>query len=667
MAESQCVVKLGRYRVNMLDKLGQGAFGVVYRGVDTKTETQIAAKQIELKETPEGGDALAELKAMQSVPSHDNIIKLLDFQYHGNSYWILVEYCDCGDLTAYFKNYTPVPDATKLELMLQVSAAVNHLHSQPEPVTHRDLKPQNIMLRYGATDDRPVVKVTDFGLSKSADTGKTFLMNTVAGTPCFMSPEQFSQEGYTSSVDIFAMGLIFLGMINFDEVQDILPMYKEDIDAGMAIPPGLQLLNAAKSGLDPPVLVRQRASDGTLVEQVKKVIEKMVCFDKSNRPLSKEVTEMLQGIFSQISKLPPPPPKPKAEPIAMLEQHRAETRSDEMSKNAGAEDDVTALALKVTKQVVHEDLERAIREDSGAVGFLRALEERNSQLDEILKQITSDDSDDDGDTDGDLAKLQKGDRVEVDLDEEKVKKLQVNHGGWNTRMKHYLGVKGKVESKTRRRAVVRFTDGQRWSYNIKALRKIEADEDTSEDLDDFQKSVLLSMGKHRDVAVEGLFKKYDIVKLSDEEEIVKLLQEGHGGWNERMKLSLGVKGLVNRVEFGNVRVEFVNGDTWALNPEVLIKAEEEETGNDDLETGDFVLIRPVSEQEARLLQQDHGGWAAGMEKSLGHTGVVKDVLPGSKVKVEVSQQPWVYNKSLITLVCKKEEMVRVLLRRQSAL
>ncbi|XP_013416221.1 E3 ubiquitin-protein ligase MIB2-like [Lingula anatina] len=175
------------------------------------------------------------------------------------------------------------------------------------------------------------------------------------------------------------------------------------------------------------------------------------------------------------------------------------------------------------------------------------------------------------------------------------------------------------------------------------------------------------MGKHRDVAVEGLFKKYDIVKLSDEEEIVKLLQEGHGGWNERMKLSLGVKGLVNRVEFGNVRVEFVNSDTWALNPEVLIKDEEEGTGIDDLETGDFVLIRPVSEQEARVLQQDHGGWAAGMEKSLGHTGIVKDVLPGSKVKVEVSQQPWVYNKSLITLVCKKEEMVRVLLRRQSTM
>ena len=215
-------LKLGPYEVDMLDKIGQGSYGVVYRGRDTIKDNIIAAKQCDVKSDKTGADAMVEIKHFQSVQNHPHIVALLDFHYKENAIWMIMEYCDAGDLENYFIKHSP--DMTEqVNIMYQSATAVSYMHCQVNTMVHRDLKPGNILMKM--YKGQAIVKVTDFGLSKIVESGgpmKSLMCTTRAGTPGFMAPEFFLNLKHEKSVDVFALGLVYLAMLVFNPGEDSL-------------------------------------------------------------------------------------------------------------------------------------------------------------------------------------------------------------------------------------------------------------------------------------------------------------------------------------------------------------------------------------------------------------------------------------------------------------
>ncbi|CAH1779261.1 unnamed protein product, partial [Owenia fusiformis] len=132
--------------VDLLAKLGQGAFGTVYRG-ERKDGTPVAIKQITSDSMEETMDGMEEIKILQKLTDHANVVKFHDFHFLKKSFWLVMEFCDGGDLENYFKKVEGKLDiAVKVDFMHQLANGVKHLHDSK--LVHRDLKPGNTLISY---------------------------------------------------------------------------------------------------------------------------------------------------------------------------------------------------------------------------------------------------------------------------------------------------------------------------------------------------------------------------------------------------------------------------------------------------------------------------------------------------------------------------------------
>ncbi|CAH1799253.1 unnamed protein product, partial [Owenia fusiformis] len=123
------------------------------RGCHTGGES-VAVKEVQF--TAKGIDPNEETKLLQNLGDHNNLVKLFDFFTIETSVWIVMEYCDKGDLLQYFKkNKGNIDVALKVDFMYQMSLGVAHLHDAR--LVHRDLKPGNILLK--TKDNKLVIKV----------------------------------------------------------------------------------------------------------------------------------------------------------------------------------------------------------------------------------------------------------------------------------------------------------------------------------------------------------------------------------------------------------------------------------------------------------------------------------------------------------------------------
>ena len=138
-------IKLGQYAVNLHDILGRGGFGIVYSGTDEKAGKKVAVKKIKIVKDEDGYMAMQEIKHFDRLPAHPNLIRLLDFHYKDRAFWMVMDFCDAGDLDVYVCENNP-DLGEKLSLMFQCACAIAHMHSASPPVVHRDVKPANVLL-----------------------------------------------------------------------------------------------------------------------------------------------------------------------------------------------------------------------------------------------------------------------------------------------------------------------------------------------------------------------------------------------------------------------------------------------------------------------------------------------------------------------------------------
>jgi serine/threonine-protein kinase len=196
---------VGKYRI--LDLVGEGAMGVVYRGVDTvlnrtvalKVMSESVARQQDLRDR-----FLREAQAAGSL-QHPNVVTIYDFGEIDGHLFIAMEYVEGMDLERMLAAREPLTLQQRLDIAIDILTGLCFAHRHG--IVHRDVKPANIRI----TEDGRA-KVMDFGVAY-LDSSKMTQTGMMMGTPSYMAPEQVVGGKITAATDIFAMGSLLYELL----------------------------------------------------------------------------------------------------------------------------------------------------------------------------------------------------------------------------------------------------------------------------------------------------------------------------------------------------------------------------------------------------------------------------------------------------------------------
>lgn len=198
---------VGQYQ--LLEKLGQGAMGVVYKGQHAMLRRQTAIKMLDVDKINDASIARFEREVQITCQlNNPNTIAIYDYgRTPEGVFYYAMEYLDGINLQALVDKAGPQPESRVIHLLLQICGSLFEAHSLG--LVHRDIKPANIMLnRRGGLPD--VIKVLDFGLVKALDEKKQAGMtaaNSLTGTPLYLSPEGINTPALVDArSDIYAVG-----------------------------------------------------------------------------------------------------------------------------------------------------------------------------------------------------------------------------------------------------------------------------------------------------------------------------------------------------------------------------------------------------------------------------------------------------------------------------
>lgn len=184
-------------------KLGQGASGSVYEGVDKRTGRGVAIKQIDLSQQPRKELIVNEVLIMRDT-HHPNIVQYYECFLVGKELWLVMELMEGGTLTDIIEE-CEFTESQTAAICKETLAALIDLHSRG--IIHRDIKSDNLLL----TRDGHV-KLTDFGFCAKL-TKEENKRATMVGTPYWMAPEIIKQHPYGERVDIWSLGIMTIEMV----------------------------------------------------------------------------------------------------------------------------------------------------------------------------------------------------------------------------------------------------------------------------------------------------------------------------------------------------------------------------------------------------------------------------------------------------------------------
>ena len=200
---------VGRYEI--IDELGRGAMGMVYKARDPKINRLVAIKTIRFSDEFED-DRISEVKErffkeaeLAGKLSHPSIISIYDVGEDYELTYMAMELLKGKDLEHYCQKDTLLPVRKVLQIVSQTAEALDYAHQNG--VIHRDVKPGNIMVL-----EKGDIKVTDFGIAKAVSSSQT-RTGIILGTPNYMSPEQINGRKIDGRSDIFSLGVVFFQLL----------------------------------------------------------------------------------------------------------------------------------------------------------------------------------------------------------------------------------------------------------------------------------------------------------------------------------------------------------------------------------------------------------------------------------------------------------------------
>ncbi len=294
--------KVGNCTVDIMNIIGKGAFGIVYKGTNKQKEA-IAAKRIDVRERHRDKTSML-VNNMQTLLflNHDNIVRIVDVVKQGElTTWILMEYCCHGDLNAYFSKRPDVSESEMIKLMLDTARGLQYLHEMD--IIHRDVKPENILV---GGDKQIKAKLTDFDLSKILEEGyDTSAMSSNVGTPVFKAPEFFMRDSngklrYHRNVDIYALALTYLAMIQRSD--SLIPRIETAQDASEArVPIGSLIAERIRFKVQPLEILDKTSSAGSKrINEIRLLISRMTPVDPTARLSASAVVRALHELLAEV-------------------------------------------------------------------------------------------------------------------------------------------------------------------------------------------------------------------------------------------------------------------------------------------------------------------------------------------------------------------------------
>ena len=209
----------------ILEKLGEGGMGEVFKAQDTKLDRFVALKFLPTQLIASEDDKarfIQEAKAASAM-NHPNVCTIYDIQEYERKLFIVMEFIDGVTLR---NNKQPLSDKRVLDIGVQVAEGLGAAHEKG--IVHRDIKPENIMIRKDG-----IVQIMDFGLAKlytTSNASRLTKAGTTMGTMGYMSPEQVQGLDVDYRTDIFSLGVVmyemFAGETPFKGMHETAIMYE---------------------------------------------------------------------------------------------------------------------------------------------------------------------------------------------------------------------------------------------------------------------------------------------------------------------------------------------------------------------------------------------------------------------------------------------------------
>jgi serine/threonine protein kinase/ribosomal protein S20 len=205
-------VQIGRYEI--LDELGRGAMGVVFKGRDPFIGRLVAIKTItaEIADNPEFLERFRREAQAAGGLQHPNIVTIYEMSEFEGTPFIAMEYLEGESLEKKIDGQARIPLVHKLGCLVQTCRALDYAHRRG--VIHRDVKPGNIVVT-----SEGIVKVVDFGIARMVDTSKT-QTGMMLGTLSYMAPEQIAGKHADQRCDIWALGVVMYELLTYRRPYD---------------------------------------------------------------------------------------------------------------------------------------------------------------------------------------------------------------------------------------------------------------------------------------------------------------------------------------------------------------------------------------------------------------------------------------------------------------
>ena len=195
-------------RYEIIEELGKGGMGRVYRVEDTKLKQEVALKLIKpeiAKDKKTIERFRNELKLAREI-AHRNVCRMYDLNEEKGAHYITMEYVRGEDLRGLIRRIGQLPIGKSLSVAKQICEGLAEAHRLG--VVHRDLKSNNIMI-----DKEGNVRIMDFGIARSLEAKGITGAGVMIGTPEYMSPEQVEGKEVDQRSDIYSLGVILYEMV----------------------------------------------------------------------------------------------------------------------------------------------------------------------------------------------------------------------------------------------------------------------------------------------------------------------------------------------------------------------------------------------------------------------------------------------------------------------